>query len=114
MGNWYEIIVDRDATEAEAPRVAERMRRWLAERKVIELTPRLRFLNMKVYRPGPAYQSTLKEPNPSPDTVKGLKFVVGRTVFLSVDLSLTCEACKARFEVDGDEALARWHEAVDA
>ncbi len=114
MGIWYEIIADRDVSEAEAPRLAERMRVWLAERKVIEAVPRREFLGKRIHRPGPAYQSTLEEPNPYTDTVKGLEFVVGRTVFFNLNLSLTCGACKARFELDEEAALARWHDAVDA
>ena len=118
MGNWYEIIVDRDVTEAEAPRLAEQMRVWLIEREIIETVPSKHFLNESesMYRPGPAYQSTLEEPNPYTETVKGLELEVGRTVFYRLSLELTCKACGARLDADKDESwdLEPWHDAVNA
>lgn len=113
MGNWYEIIADRDVSEAEAPVLAERMRIWLAERGVIEAVPDRDFLGTLIHRPGPAYQSTLKEPNPYTETVKGLEFVVQRNVFFQMPLRLTCGACGARFEPD-DEGWERWNDAANA
>jgi len=113
MGNWYEIIVDRDVTEAEAPRLAEQMRVWLIEREIIEAEPTAQY--MGEYRPGPAYPSTLQEPNPSPETVNGFELVVGRTVFHRLSLELTCKACGAR--VSGEDEsweLEPWHDAIDA
>lgn len=113
MGNWYEIIADRDVSESEAPRLAERMRLWLVERRIIKAAPRMRFLGKLIYRPGPAYQSTLKEPNLYTETVKGLDFVVRRDVFFQMPLNLTCGACGVRFEPEG-ESWERWSDAADA
>ncbi len=112
MGNWYQIIVDLDVTEAEAPRLAEQMRVWLIEREIIEAVPTAEFLGK--YRPGSAYQSTLKEPNPYTKTVNGFDLVVGRTVFYRLSSALTCKACGARVG-DEDESWDSepWTDAVD-
>ena len=112
MGNWYEIIADHDVSEVEAPLLAERMRVWLAERRIIEPVPKGEFLSKQIHQPGPAYQSTLKEPNLYTETVQGLKFVVRRTVFFQIPLKLTCSACGFRFEPEG-ESWERWSDAAD-
>ena len=117
MGNWYETIVDLDVTEAEAPRLAEQMRVWLIEREIIKAAPRKRFLGSLIYRPGPAYPSTLEEPNPSPEIVNGLELVVGRTVFYQLGLELTCKTCGAQLKDEGEDEsweLEPWHDAINA
>jgi hypothetical protein len=112
MANCYEIIADRDVSGAEALRLAERMRVWLAKRGVIHAMPERDSLDGWIHRPGPAYQSTLSEPDPYDWTVQGLEFLVGRNVFLQMPLRLTCGACGARFKPEG-EPWVRWNDAVD-
>ena len=36
MGDWFQIIVDRDATEEEAPALASSIRDWLISEGIID------------------------------------------------------------------------------
>jgi hypothetical protein len=121
MGDHYQKIVDRDVTEDEAPRLAEGLRDWLVAREIIEPTPSLELDGEPMYRPGPAYQTTLAEPDLEEldedlDEETGLQITVGRTVFWSIDTELTCRACGERFSPGDDwsDAADAWHEGDDS
>ncbi|HYO57193.1 hypothetical protein [Archangium sp.] len=113
MAHHFEIIVDRDVSLAEALHVAERMRAWFIERKIIEVLPLGWNPNAWMHRPGPAYPSTLKEPNPhGTEGVRGLYFKIKRAVFWDSLHRLTCRACGARFEPKG-ESWEQWRDAAE-
>jgi hypothetical protein len=121
MGSWFQIIVDRDVSEADAPLLAERMRGWLSERGVIGATTQ-GWSEGPSFRPGPAYEETLKEPQPDVlDTPHGFfTLKVGkRLVFSSPDGEVTCRACGSTVDLGthGDawvEAVGRWYEGDDS
>jgi hypothetical protein len=115
MGDWYQIIVDRDVSEAEAPAQAQRMRGWLVERGIIEPGLTNRVLGQPGHAPGPAYGVTLEDPNQASSNRDraGLKFNVGhRIVFHALNGEVICRTCQTH--VDLDEHGGEWIEAVDA
>jgi hypothetical protein len=124
MGDHYQKIVDRDVSEDEAPRLAQHLRDWLIARQIIEPTPSADFEDEPMYRPGPAYRSTLAQPDVDEedfdeedlDDEAGLQITVGRTVFWSIDTELTCRACGHRFEPgeDWSNAADAWYEGNDS
>jgi hypothetical protein len=119
MGDHYQKIVDRDVSDEEASRLAGRIRDWLVAREIIEPTPSLEFEDEPLYRPGAAYASTLAEPEVDEEDLgeeTGLRIIVGRTVFWSIDTELTCGTCGERFspEEDWSDAADAWFEGDDS
>lgn len=121
MGSWFQIIVDRDVSEAEAPQLAERVRAWLSERGVIG-APTRGWGEGPSFRPGSAYGATLKDPRPevvnSPHGFFTLN-VGTRIVFSVAGGEVTCRACGAKVDLvtHGDtwvEAVSRWYDGDDA
>jgi hypothetical protein len=113
MGDGFQIIVDREVSEDEAPRLAEQIRGWLIGRRIIQPIPIEGLSDRPNYPPGDAYQSTLKEPNPrGTQGVTGLGFSTKRSVFCYNYFDMTCRACGAQFEPK-DEAWERWSEAAE-
>ncbi|PTL81961.1 hypothetical protein [Vitiosangium sp. GDMCC 1.1324] len=123
MGDYFQKIVVPDVSEDEAPRLAERLRDWLVAREIIEPTPSLELDDEPLYRPGPAYRTTLaqhgldeEEMDEDLDVDIGLHIAVGRTVFWSTDTELTCRACGERFSPgeDWSDAADAWYEGDDS
>ncbi|WP_224368588.1 hypothetical protein [Hyalangium versicolor] len=115
MGDWYQIIVDRDVSETDAPSQAERMRKWLIERGFIEPHLTNSVLGKPGHAPGPAYGETLQDSSAADRNRgrAGLQFNVGhRIVFHALNGEVTCRSCQAH--VDLDEHGSAWMEAVDA
>lgn len=115
MGDSYRTIVDLDATEEEAERLAEKVRDWLVERGIIAPGPGDAEVDDERYAAGPAFGQSLEKPelagkHEAWSHADGLEVKVGRTVFFAVGVELKCRACGKVVEPD-DEA---WGEAVDA
>jgi hypothetical protein len=111
MVAYFQTIVDKDASEEEAPELAERARKWLVSRRIIERELSDCATREPGHRPGRAHSRALE--NPSLDALdsetNGVQFQVGRTVFWTSFEDLTCRACGERFE-PGEG----WSDAVDA
>jgi hypothetical protein len=117
MGDWFQTIVDRDASLAEAPALGSAVRDWLIERRVIAANPADCVLGSKGigYPPGTDFEQVLEAPE-APDRrtrelwTNGFHVTVGRTVFHAGQngLELVCQKCGTRS--DGGEL---WGKAVD-
>lgn len=122
MSDSYQIIVNRDASEAEAPRLRERMEHWLAERGVLGAAAEQGLGEGPHFQPGPAYGTTLESPKPRilKRPSGWFTFNVGRRIVFSIPGGeVTCRACGARVDLDehGDawtEAVGLWSDGGDA
>jgi hypothetical protein len=112
MGDSFQIIVDKDASEDEAPRLAAEVRDWLVARRIIEPESTDCALGDSGHRPGPWHTAALDGPAEATGFLNlqtnGLQIEVGRTVFYTIGGELTCRACGVQFEPEGG-----WSEAVD-
>lgn len=112
MGDSFQILVDRDASADEAPRLAAEVRDWLVARRIIEGGLTDSALGDLGHRPGLGYRAAVAGPDEEPGFLSlltnGLQIEVGRTVFHTIGGELACRACGARFEPEDG-----WSEAVD-
>lgn len=119
MGDRFQLIVDRDVSEEEAPHLAEKVRGWLVSRRIIEPVLSDRALGAPGHPPGPDHPSVLEKPSPEAFSylTNGLVIIVGRTFFWTPYTDLTCRACAARFDPYSDEwvdAIEAWHQGDDS
>jgi len=115
MSDASQVIVDIEASEAEAARLAEEIRAWLAAQGVIAQGPSDCVLGEgEGYAPGPGYGVALV-PGSVDEFLRlrtnGLCLRAGRAVFDpgANGTELRCEACGVAFE-PGDD----WFDAVGA
>lgn len=117
MGDYFQSIVDPEATEAEAPSLADRVLRWLIDEQIVasELTD---CVFMKPgYAPGPTYVKATGAPDVHVLKLRtnGLEVVSTRTVFHNGGLGfdLVCAACGSRIEpMQGwwADAVGEWYD----
>jgi hypothetical protein len=119
MGDWFQVIVDRDATEEEAPALASSIRDWLISEGIITGKLIDCILSEELgYPPGPNHRkvadSGLGDDYLYGFAVNGMEIIIGRTVFHSLGspIELVCTACEYRFEFSDDvsEAITEWYE----
>ncbi len=117
MGDTYQTLVDLEATEAEAERLAERVRDWLVGQGIVEAGPEDAEVDDARYAAGPHFARSLQEPEEAASGADGLEVKVGRTVFFAVGVELKCRACGEVVEPDEEawgEAVNAWYEGEDA
>lgn len=113
MGDWFQSIVDPEATEAEAPALADRVLRWLVDEQIVasERTDCV-LSNRGGYAPGPAYVKATGSPDAHVLQLRanGLEVVSSHTVFHNGGLGfeIVCAACGGRF----DPPQGLWADAV--
>lgn len=98
MGEWFQTIVDVDATAAEAPDLAAATLDWLVQQDIVMATATDCVLAGVGHAPGPNYASIVTTPDPRLHTLRtnGLHVIVQRTVFHSSEPRLvTCPRCTA-------------------
>jgi hypothetical protein len=118
MGNHFQSIVDPEATEAEAPALADRVLRWLiAEQIVVPERTDCVLSESGGYAPGPAYVKATGAPDVHVLTLRtnGMEVVSTRTVFHSGegDLELICGTCGSRIEPKQGwwaDAVGEWYD----
>src|SRR5262245_53366526 len=113
MSEWFQIVVDRDATEQDAPALGHAIRDWLALDGVIAAQATDCVLGSETgFGPGPNYEKAVIEPFEGLLSLRtnGLEIVAKRTVFYCFDgpLELACTACTRRFEPSSE-----WHTAIE-
>ena len=112
MDDCFQVVVDRDATVSEAPKLAAEIHRWLIDEGIVLAGPSDCVLSGVGYRPGPHYQEATCTTYEHLGTLRtnGLELTARHTVFYSGqgDFEFICATCFDRFE-----APERWHKAVD-
>ncbi|MFP2905228.1 hypothetical protein ACLESD_09260 [Pyxidicoccus sp. 3LFB2] len=117
MGDHFQIIVAKDVSAEDAPRLAGQLRDWLVAQRIIEPELTDCTLGSPGHRPGTEHAKAL---NPSDSEVprlwtNGLQIQTGRTVFHTIGGELTCRPCGARFEPQREwfDAVGVWYEGDD-
>lgn len=118
MGDWFQSIVDPEATEAETPSLADRVLCWLIDEQIVasELTDCV-LDESGGYAPGPAYVKATGAPDVHVLKLRtnGLEVVSTRTVFHNGGngFELECTACKYRYEPGPGgwaDAVGEWYD----
>src|SRR4051794_10718315 len=117
MGDWFQSVVDRDATEEEAPALGAAVHQWLVGEGIVAAQGRDCVLGVDAgYPPGPHYRRAVSEPYPGLLTFRtnGLEIITRRTIFHAGQgtFELVCATCSGRFVAsdDWDAALGDWYE----
>jgi len=122
MGDYFQTIVDREVSTAEAQTLASTIRDWLITEQIVEGTPTDCILGSDGgYAPGSHFEEVLAQPDINTRRLRtnGLEIDVGRTVFHAgqFGLELICPQCGARSDRKslgiGSEMHALWGKAVD-
>jgi hypothetical protein len=121
MGDWFQHVVDLDASTAEAPLLQDHLHAWLVQHGIIASTRSPCVLDAlgRGYAPGPRYPlvvdatlKTLERTNAL--QIKGVVFCTGRTVFDSGQgrVALFCPGCHGKDPDDHawTEAVTEWFE----
>ncbi|KPC66203.1 hypothetical protein [Streptomyces chattanoogensis] len=120
MGDYFDTVVDVDATAEDAPRLAAEVLSWLVAEGIVEPEPSAPAFDIEGdgYAPGPQCGKAFRG---DPDRALGLSLHVGRTVFDAGQgdpEAVTCPHCSARVELMDedrdldDEAWGLFAEAV--
>ncbi|MEW6529333.1 MAG: hypothetical protein AB1473_00755 [Thermodesulfobacteriota bacterium] len=117
MGDYFQIIVDKDATEKEAPVLGPLIRDWLISEGIIESEMKDNVLSSDLgYPPGPDYGRAVEEQDDHLQGLwtNGLDIITERTVFhaLPGTVELVCTGCGLRFEPPDEwsEAISEWYD----
>ena len=117
MGDWFQTIVDPEATEAEAPALADRVLHWLIDEQIVVGERTDCILGDGGYAPGPAYEKATGSHDKYllATRTNGLEVVSTHTVFhnggLGVDI--VCWSCGGRFEPPNGlwgDAVGQWYQ----
>ena len=115
MGDWFQTIVDRDATVAEAEQLSKRVVTELVKRGIVSPTLTDCVLGSDLgYPPGSNYLEAVEEQDGGflDLWTNGLDIIVGRTVFDSGQggFQLICGQCSSRVDYAGP---SKWSDAVE-
>jgi hypothetical protein len=113
VGDYFQSIVDIEATESETPKLAILIRNWLVPEGIILAQATDCILSSDLgYPPGPNYQKVVHEHNNHflELWTNGLDIITKRHVFHSGQgkLDLVCRACADRVK-----PTEEWSQAVD-
>lgn len=115
MGNYFQTVVDLDATESDAEAVAAAGLEWLVEEGIVaaELTDCVLGAPLG-HPPGPRWREAVVEDGWEPSD--GLKVITGRTVFdggQGEPWFAVCPHCAGRVDLSTGEVWEPFREAVD-
>ena len=123
MGDWFQTIVDKDASVEEAEILAYEIRDWLIDRGIIQATMTDCVLggDGRGYPPGPNYAGAVGSGDHSSFLqlwTNGLELIVGRTVFDSGQGGNTvlCPKCQTpqANHIQWVDAVGEWYEGKAA
>lgn len=123
MSDNSQAIVDVDATEEEAPRLAEELLAWFSAEGIVKPDPSDCILGEGLgYAPGPRFFVALEDPSAADGLLTlpsdGLRIATGRQVFDTGGngIGLHCAACGATFEPGPEwiDAVEEWDGGNDA
>jgi hypothetical protein len=107
MSEWFETIVDLQATEEEAEALGASVLAWPVDSGIVEATCQ-DVSHGGGHPPGPRYATAVVEPDEDLHRLlnNGLHVVTGRTVFYSMGVdAITCPDC---------QTAVAWERLVDA
>ncbi len=117
MGDWFQTVSDRDATESESQELGAAIHQWLVDEGIVSSDATDCVPGSDIgYPPGPNYQKATGE---SDDhllklATNGLDVITKRSVFHSGQggFELICSACSDRFEAPNvwGDAVSQWYE----
>ena len=120
MGDWFQTIVDRDASEADSPELSTAILTWLVSEGIVSPNRCDCVFGEGGYPPGPHYAKAVEDPDDRLFKLRtnGLKITTTRTMFHCGQLGAhpVCSSCSNRFDVSdewGDEwgkAVGEWYE----
>ena len=115
MSEWFQTIVDIDATEAQAPALAAATLGWLVKENIVQEVETDCVLAGVGHAPGRDYASIVTVPDPHLHTLRtnGLRVITERTVFWSMGIEqITCPHCASvtRFTIDHGGPDENWEE----
>jgi hypothetical protein len=114
MGDYFDIIVDEEATEDEAPVLAASVVEWLISEGIIgsEMTDNVLGSDLG-YPPGPNNEKAGGDKVPHLWT-NGMHVITGRTVFhpMQGEVSLICSECGERLQWSDEwsDAVGEWYD----
>jgi hypothetical protein len=116
MGDYFQSIVDKDATETEAPSLGTLIRNWLVDEGIISSKATDCVLGSDSgYPPGPDYQKAIYEHDKQflELWTNGLEIITKRHVFHSGQggFDLVCPACSTKVELNEawSKAVNEWY-----
>ena len=102
MGDWFQTIVDPEATEGEAAELADSVLRWLIEEQIVVSQRSNCTLGDAGYAPGTCYTKATGSPEEHFLSLwtNGLELVSKRSVFDNggFGFDIVCASCGGRFE----------------
>lgn len=112
MGDWFQTVVDLDATEQEAAGLADRALAWLIAEGIVAAATSDCVLGGggQGHAPGPHYARAVDDPAPVDLWTNGLHLQTGRTVFDSGQgepAAAVCPLCAAEVRLLDEET---WEE----
>lgn len=117
MGDYFQTIVDPEATGEEALALARRVLDWLVGEQVVVPERTDCTLGEGGYAPGSAHFKAIASPGVEmlPLRTNGLEITAARTVFFSGpdSFDIVCPACDVRFESPWDgfsDAVGVWYD----
>ena len=117
MGDSFQSIVDRDATEAEAPELGAAIHKWLVSEGIVSADASDCVLGSDTgFPPGPHYEKAVDGPDEHllQLVTNGLDIIAERHVFYACQggFELVCSACSDRFEAPDEwgDAVDEWYE----
>lgn len=117
MGDWFQSVVDRDATESEAPQSGILIQQWLVDEGIISRNASACVLGSDTgYPPGPNYEKAVGGHDDCLNLLatNGLNIITTRNVFHTGQggCELVCAACTERFEATDawGDAVGEWYE----
>lgn len=117
MGDYFQYIVDVEATEEQAPQQEATVRDWLLREGIISAEMTDCVLGSELgYPPTANYTKAVEEPDDFllERRTNGVKLITKRTIFDSGQggFELICSSCDARFEYTDEwsDAVHEWSE----
>ena len=116
MGDWYQVIVDREVSETAAASSAASVREWLIEEGIIDKIIEDCVLGSDTgHPPGPNFMRAVDGEDDSYFLglrTNGLEIITERTLYSSFDgnIELVCDGCSERFDPPEEyfKAVGKW------
>ncbi len=119
MGDWFQTIVDVEATAQEAEALADATVTWLVDARIIAAEASDCVLGGAGHAPGTGYLAAVSEADPYLLTSRtnGVEIITGQAVFYSMGAeTVGCPHCRQAVALSDEHGHpnAAWHELSDS